>query len=382
MHSFITLTLATAFTLTAAVPHARKHYQLHPDRRNADIEPRVVKLAPIAGRKVQTFNLSPIGQCGGDSGYGCGPGLCCSQYGYCGSTPEYCGDGGSHNSTAPAWGPPAYSPPSGPPAHSPPASPPQSYAPAPSSAAPIPSAAAPAPSSAAPAPYSAAPAPSSAAAAPSSYPSSSPGGSGAGFSGYKMYSGSGSPSQGWPDLNQWMDFESAWTASLPNMKASCAQWGVPDNSEQEISQIKSAIQSTAAASGMDDRFILAVMMQESNGCVRVHTTNNGVVNPGLFQSHNGGGSCNNGNVMNPCPKQQIDLMVQDGVMGTAAGDGLKQTFQQCPSTGAQAYFQAAVIYNSGNLPQNLDDNTATPCYASDVANRLMGWTSGASSCTL
>jgi hypothetical protein len=198
-----------------------------------------------------------------------------------------------------------------------------------------------------------------------------------------MYNGDGASSAGWPSMDQWMDFESAWSASVPNMKASCSQWNQQDNSEQEISDIKSAIQSVSASSGVDERFILAIMMQESNGCVRVQTTDNGVTNPGLFQSHNGAGSCwDNGVGKVPCPAKEITLMVKNGVDGTKDGDGLKQTIGQCPSEGAQAYYQGAVIYNSGNLPSNLDDNTATPCYASDVANRLMGWTKGTSGCTL
>ena len=197
-----------------------------------------------------------------------------------------------------------------------------------------------------------------------------------------MYTGSGSASAGWPSMSQWMSFDAAWTASLPNMMVSCAQWSVPDNSQTESADIKSAILAASSQYGVDSRFILAVMMQESNGCVRVPTTDNGVINPGLFQDHDGSGSCNNAQVLTPCPQSQITQMVNDGVGGTAAGDGLKQTLASCSTSGSQAYYQAAVIYNSGNLPANLDDNTATPCYASDVANRLMGWVKGTSSCTL
>ena len=47
-------------------------------------------------------------------------------------------------------------------------------------------------------------------------------------------------------------------------------------------------------------------MQESKGCVRAPTTNNGVRNPGLMQSHNGRGTCNEGgNVKNPCPASEV-----------------------------------------------------------------------------
>jgi hypothetical protein len=54
-----------------------------------------------------------------------------------------------------------------------------------------------------------------------------------------------------------------------------------------MAYIQSAIQSVASASGVDEHFIPAIVMQESEGCVRVPTTNNGVVNPGLMQSHMG-----------------------------------------------------------------------------------------------
>ena len=71
------------------------------------------------------------------------------------------------------------------------------------------------------------------------------------------------------------------------MKASCAAWGVPDNSDDEIATMKSTIQSIATTSSIDARFILAIIMQESSGCVRVITTQYSVFNPGLMQTHNG-----------------------------------------------------------------------------------------------
>ena len=313
-----------------------------------------------------------------------------SRRGYCGQTEDYCGAGGSSSNSTSGTGPSRPHRPHGRPHGRPP-----TYSSPPGSAAPVPSgSAAPAPSSAAPAPSSAAPAPSGSA-APSSPPQSSPAYSappapsasapstGGGTWTYKMFNGDGSPSAGWPSQDSWADFDTAFQNSVPNMKASCAQWNQDDDSDQEISDIKSAIQSTASSSGLDSRFILAIMMQESNGCVRVQTTDNGVRNPGLMQSHNGDGTCwNNGVGTNPCPSSEITSMIQNGVEGTPSGDGLKQCVSQSNSAGSQSYYQAAVIYNSGNLPSNLDDNTATPCYASDVANRLMGWFSGTSTCTL
>lgn len=168
------------------------------------------------------------------------------------------------------------------------------------------------------------------------------------------------------------------------MSSSCAQWNVPNNSEEEINYIKNSIQSVAQSSSVDPRFILAIVMQESNGCVRVQTTDNGVMNPGLMQSHAGTGSCNpgNGQVLNPCPESQILQMIKDGTQGTAAGAGLQQCLAQEGGSGVTAYYKAARCYNSGSVAPsgNLGQGIATHCYVSDIANRLLGWSVGTSNC--
>lgn len=168
------------------------------------------------------------------------------------------------------------------------------------------------------------------------------------------------------------------------MKSSCAQWNVPNNSDEEIDHIKNSINQVAGSSSVDPRFILAIIMQESNGCVRVQTTNYGVNNPGLMQSHDGTGTCNDGtNVLNPCPEAQILQMIKDGTEGTAAGDGLKQCIEQEGGVGdVTAYYKAARCYNSGSIAPsgNLGQGIATHCYVSDITNRLLGWSLGASDC--
>lgn len=81
-------------------------------------------------------------------------------------------------------------------------------------------------------------------------------------------------------------------------------------------------------------------------------------------------------------------MVQEGTMGTAQGDGLKQTLAKSGQSDlAYAIYVAARIYNSGEYGywagQDLSRPTAgTSCYASDVANRLMGWAAPATPCHL
>jgi hypothetical protein len=166
------------------------------------------------------------------------------------------------------------------------------------------------------------------------------------------------------------------------MSASCAQFGVADNSEDELNDLSSSIQSVGSSTGVDPRFILAIVLQESNGCVRAPTTNGGVVNPGLMQSHDGAGTCNDATVSNPCPASEITQMIQDGTAGTSSGDGLAQCITASGATDVSMYYKAARIYNSGSVAAggNLGAGIATHCYASDVANRLTGWFSGPSSC--
>jgi len=214
--------------------------------------------------------------------------------------------------------------------------------------------------------------------------SSSSGGSGS--NAYKVYSGDGSTGAGWPAVSQWVSFDSMWTANEPIMQKSCTNLGgYPNSSDQEIAEIKSAVKAQAAASGVDARFVLAIMMQESKGCVRVKTTAWGHANPGLMQSNQGKGSCNPSSTgdapITPCPAAQITQMITDGTSGTASGDGLKQLLSKQSGTDALAYYRVSRMYNSGSVDGPLEGGIATHCYASDVANRLTGWVSAPSTCT-
>jgi hypothetical protein len=169
------------------------------------------------------------------------------------------------------------------------------------------------------------------------------------------------------------------------MKGGCTQFHVAGNSDKETDDISSGIKQVSSETNVDARFILSVLLQESNGCVRAPTTNYGVRNPGLMQSHDGAATCNDrGNIQNPCPANTIVQMIRDGVAGTAAGDGLIQTLKQAPGSGAAKYYGAARIYNSGSIDPSgdLGAGIATKCYASDVANRLLGWAFSNKSCPL
>lgn len=201
---------------------------------------------------------------------------------------------------------------------------------------------------------------------------------------YTPYRGDGTEGAGWPSVNAWGTYQQLWDANVPLMQKSCGwnSWGA-DNSNAEITAINQAIQQVAGETGVDNRFILAIMMQESKGCVRVPTTNNGVRNPGLMQSHNGSGTCSG---VNPCPSSQITQMIRDGVAGTPDGAGVQGTIQQAVrdtgDSGVRRFYAGARVYNSGSANyQNLNDGRgSTACYSEDVANRLTGWTLAGSNC--
>jgi len=231
--------------------------------------------------------------------------------------------------------------------------------------------------------------PTDASSAPSSYSSATPTSGGGddqsqGGAYIRTYKGDGSTNAGWPSQNEWLSFDDLWDANQKILKSSCSSaFSQTDNSDQELDDIKSSIEDVSSSTRVDKTFILAIMLQESNGCVRVQATSYSHANPGLFQSHEGTGSCNDGsNVQSPCPKSQIHQMIEDGVAGTAAGDGLKQLLDNAKGDGVQKFYQAARMYNSGSLDSsgNLGLGVATHCYSSDIANRLTGWSAGVSKC--
>ncbi|KAK0763278.1 hypothetical protein N5P37_004265 [Trichoderma harzianum] len=210
-------------------------------------------------------------------------------------------------------------------------------------------------------------------------------GVGAGSDTYTMYWGDGSTGAGWPAQSRWVSFQTMFDNYKNQMFASCQNLPTPqaNDSGPEVGAIWDGIQQAAAATGVDHRFILAIIMQESHGCVRVHTTANGVRNPGLMQDHNGAATCNeNGRVQNPCPSATIYQMILEGTAGTTSGDGLANCINQSGRSDVSAFYRAARIYNSGSISNTgqLQNGIATHCYASDIANRLTGWVNARNGC--
>ncbi|TFL07902.1 hypothetical protein BDV98DRAFT_579157 [Pterulicium gracile] len=206
---------------------------------------------------------------------------------------------------------------------------------------------------------------------------------------YFTYKGNGTPDQGWPLSSLWRSFDDLWNINIARSAGACRWQGVGANTDSENAALRAAILKYAAQSGLDARFILVSVEQESDMCVRVGTSvspNAGIRNPGLLQCATGVHTCNDEEagvpLLNPCPAAQIDGMISDGV-GFTTDWGLKQVVER--SGGAQfvsSYYKGAVLYNSGVMPPsgNLGQGRSNACYASDIANRLMGWAADSSPC--
>jgi hypothetical protein len=154
------------------------------------------------------------------------------------------------------------------------------------------------------------------------------------------------------------------------------------DSFNEAFAVLNAILYVSSQTLVDNRVILAVILQESTGNVRVGCTNNGVRNCGIMQSYNG--TSYDPNNM----QSSITKMVQDGVQGTQYGPGLVQYMNDASgaNVGSKGQLWSALrAYNSGRIDfTQLSASTgATASYVSDVLNRLQGWNgygTGASVC--
>ena len=134
---------------------------------------------------------------------------------------------------------------------------------------------------------------------------------------YIEYTGDGSSKAGWPSQLSWISFNDMWVANSQILSRSCNRlYDAPNMSDQEIQDLHDAIKTVSQQTRVDHRFILAAAMQETGGCIRAKTSvspDGTVRNPGLLQSYNGTHTCNdNGKAQNPCPKDQIIGMLQDG----------------------------------------------------------------------
>lgn len=135
--------------------------------------------------------------------------------------------------------------------------------------------------------------------------------------GCRAYYGDGSANDGWPTISEWVSFNYIWQVNYNSIQNSCGQYGVPNLSDDEMNDLENGINDIANQFNIDHRYILAEILTESSGCVRVPTTggpSTGIWNPGLLQDYDGYYTCNcntyNGvsnqygetcGVVDPCP---------------------------------------------------------------------------------
>jgi hypothetical protein len=159
---------------------------------------------------------------------------------------------------------------------------------------------------------------------------------------YTAYKGDGSTKDGWPAQSQWLDFQTLW---FMNQQTQINK--ICDNTAAETADLYKAISAASQSTGVDARFILAIIMNESRGCVRVQTTSLAVSNPGLMQSYEGKGSCSDPTLLKPCPYKEIEQMVMDGTAPNKAGVDLQDLIERSNATDVSKYYIAARMYNSG-----------------------------------
>lgn len=240
-------------------------------------------------------------------------------------------------------------------------------------------------------------------------PSKTDDGIGAGQDEYTYYSGNASQ---FPDPKNWVSFEDMWAGNIHFFRTSChankhgkdqtyvSQYAFQHQSpltnttarkrfKTSTTPFRTALQppSSTTVSFLPPffkRYVLLLICiwwnqplltySQTHGCAKVKSTTSygGVNNPGLMQSNNGA------EYNSHHANQSIFDMVQDGVQGTASGDGLATNLNYYNNT-----YAAARGYNSGYQPPsgNLSEALgATGCYVSDLANRLTGWANATTKC--
>ncbi|KAF2260405.1 hypothetical protein CC78DRAFT_26282 [Lojkania enalia] len=180
-----------------------------------------------------------------------------------------------------------------------------------------------------------------------------------------------------PKMSQWLSFDQMWEINA-NL--------IPEHQDA----IKKAIVDISSKSKVDARLILALIMQESEGQWNIHCTGEGESDCGLMQMRGSQDVASmQGNV-----EDTIKASIQDGLYGIKPGNSVvpkgnpgyitylnAQLRDFCDKAEDIPFaqgnpFAAAFMYNQGHIKN--DDLTVNEFgtkveYATDIANRLMGW---------
>lgn len=177
-----------------------------------------------------------------------------------------------------------------------------------------------------------------------------------------------------PDQSNWISEQKLEDISVKDMK-------YVGDTDDEVGNILGAIYDEADKLGIDQRFLLAMMMRESTGDTNEKCSDSGA-SCGLFQVKDGQipnqavPSC----YSHPCPKKTIQKMIKCGAEG--CNNNGYSNVQDCWNQYHGQYGAVARCYNSGAYgvnPQDLGQGAGTASYVQDIANILMGASSGATS---
>ncbi|KAK8097601.1 uncharacterized protein PG998_013087 [Apiospora kogelbergensis] len=166
-----------------------------------------------------------------------------------------------------------------------------------------------------------------------------------------------------PAKKTWKSFDALWKLNTKAMKAK-------GDTDSDLTNIKKALQSVGKKYGIEDRVLLAMMMQESHGDVGAITTYSQPDNfptGGLFQCW----KCPGFYGKHGLTLDQITSMVEGGAKH------FKENLSHWGNTmEPKSVYPALRMYNSGNVNEKdlSSAPNATPAYVSDIAQRLGGWT--------
>ncbi|KAL6695337.1 hypothetical protein J3F84DRAFT_348687 [Trichoderma pleuroticola] len=164
--------------------------------------------------------------------------------------------------------------------------------------------------------------------------------------------------QNFPKMSQWLPWTEVFGRYQQDMVNAGSTW-------DDVGRINVAISNAAATIGVDERVILAIILQESHGYVGVQCTGNN--DCGLMQCE----GCPSFQGRNGLPQSDTSAMINGGTQH------FKGNLEDWGNAWAESTIYPALReYNSGSVNTN-DLSTAAggfgvPCYVADVAGRMLG----------
>ncbi|KAM0471581.1 hypothetical protein ACHAPX_009237 [Trichoderma viride] len=168
----------------------------------------------------------------------------------------------------------------------------------------------------------------------------------------------GGPAQNFPPMSSWLPWTTVFGLYEQTMVNAGSSW-------DDVGRINVAISQAAASIGVDERVILAIILQESTGYVGVECTGNN--DCGIMQCE----GCPSFQGRNELSQSQTSSMVNGGTQH------FKQNLEDWGNQWSIASIYPALReYNSGSVNSGDLSQAAggfgVPCYVSDVARRMMG----------